>query len=80
MRRGGANGCGPTAGYTPPARTTRGEVRAERGGVVDELPDTSNFYAALHTPLAREQVAGLYGALGWRVRKWTWTDYEMFGP
>jgi hypothetical protein len=47
---------------------------------VGELPDTSNFYSSLHTTLSREQVAGLYGALGWRVRKCSWTDYEVFGP
>jgi hypothetical protein len=45
-----------------------------------EIPDTSNFYSSLHTTLSREQVAGLYGALGWEVRKCSWTDYEVFGP
>ena len=45
-----------------------------------ELPDTSNFYSSLHTTLSREQVAGLYGALGGRVRKCSWTDYEVLGP
>jgi hypothetical protein len=45
-----------------------------------EIPDTSNFYGSLHTTLSREQVAGLYGALGWRVRKCSWTDFEVFGP
>ena len=45
-----------------------------------EMPDTSNFHSALHTTLSREQVAGLYGMLGWKVRKCTWTEYEVFGP
>ena len=42
-----------------------------------ELPDGSNFFSALHTCLSREQVAGLYGALGWQVRKCSWVDYEI---
>lgn len=42
-----------------------------------EVPDTSNFFSSLHTALIREQVAGLYGALGWRVRKCSWVDYEV---
>lgn len=45
-----------------------------------ELPDKPNFYSSLHTTLSREQIAGLYGILGWRVRKCSWTDYEVFGP
>lgn len=47
---------------------------------MDELPDMSNFYSSLHTALTREQVAGLYNALGWRVRKCGWYEYEVFGP
>ena len=42
-----------------------------------ELPDGSNFFSALDTTLSREQVAGLYGALGWCVRKCSWVDYEI---
>jgi hypothetical protein len=45
-----------------------------------EMPDYSNFYSGLYTVLSREQVASLYGALGWRVRRCSWTDYEVFGP
>jgi hypothetical protein len=41
------------------------------------IPDGSNFFSSLHTALTREQVAGLYGALGWRVRKCSWVDYEV---
>ncbi len=44
------------------------------------IPDTSNFFSSLHTSLSREEVAGLYGALGWRIRRCSWTDYEVFGP
>jgi hypothetical protein len=42
-----------------------------------DLPDTSNFFSSLHTALSRKQVAGLYGAIGWRVRKCSWVDYEI---
>jgi hypothetical protein len=42
-----------------------------------EVPDTSNFFSSLHTALSLEQVAGLYGALGWRVRRCSWADYEV---
>jgi hypothetical protein len=42
-----------------------------------EVPDSSNFFSALDTALSREQVAGLYGAVGWRVRKGSWVDYEV---
>jgi hypothetical protein len=27
--------------------------------------------------MSRKQIAGLYGALGWRVGKCTWVDYEV---
>jgi hypothetical protein len=47
---------------------------------MSEMPDHPNFYSALHTTLSREQVAGLYEALGWSARKCSWTDYEVFGP
>jgi hypothetical protein len=42
-----------------------------------EVPDGSNFFSALYTRLTPAQVAGLYGALGWRVRKCSWVDYEV---
>jgi len=45
-----------------------------------ELPDTSNFYSSLHCGLSREQVARLFGALGWRVSKCSWTDFEVKCP
>jgi hypothetical protein len=31
----------------------------------------------LDTALSREEVAGLYGALGWKVRRCSWTDFEV---
>jgi hypothetical protein len=42
-----------------------------------EVPDWSNFFSSLHTSLSREQVAGLYAARGWQVRKCSWVDYEV---
>ena len=42
-----------------------------------ERPDESNFFSAIDTELSREQVAQLYGASGWRVRKCSWIDYEV---
>lgn len=41
------------------------------------MPDGSNFFSTLDTTLTRERVAGLYGALGWRVRKCSWVDDEV---
>lgn len=41
------------------------------------IPESSNFYSSLYTSLTREQVAGLYRALGWRVRQCSWVDYEI---
>jgi hypothetical protein len=41
------------------------------------VPDGSNFFSALDTQLSPEQVARLYGALGWRVRKCSWVDFEV---
>jgi hypothetical protein len=45
-----------------------------------EMPDFPNFFSSLHAALSPAQAAGLYEALGWRVRKCSWTDYEVFGP
>jgi hypothetical protein len=46
---------------------------------VGELPEMSNFYSSLYTSLSREQVAALYGGLGWRVRKCGCNEYEVLG-
>jgi len=45
-----------------------------------EIPDYPNLYCSLNTSLSRKQIAGLYAAIGWEVRKCTWTDFEVFGP
>ncbi len=42
------------------------------------LSDRPNFYSGLTTALTRAEVAALYGAQGWRVRKCSWVDYEVF--
>jgi hypothetical protein len=42
-----------------------------------DIPDGSNFFSSLHTSLSREQVAKLYGALGWKVRQCSSADYEV---
>jgi hypothetical protein len=47
---------------------------------VTQLPEGSNFYSALHTDLSREQVAVLFGAAGWVVRKAGWHDYKVACP
>jgi hypothetical protein len=41
------------------------------------FPDESNFFSSLKTGLSRCQVADLYAPLGWRIRKCSWTDYEI---
>ncbi|HEX5442317.1 MAG TPA: hypothetical protein VFW87_00750, partial [Pirellulales bacterium] len=38
---------------------------------------SSNLFSSLHTSLSKKQVARLYEALGWRVRKCSWMDYEV---
>src|SRR5262249_26314410 len=59
-----------------PPRPVSLSVRPQEGAAVTVIPDGSNFFSALDTQLSAEQVAGLYGALGWRVRKCSWVDYE----
>jgi hypothetical protein len=41
------------------------------------LPANPHFFAALDTTLSPERVAAPYGALGWRIRKCSWVDYEV---
>ena len=50
---------------------------SSEGAKVATIPNFSNFYSSLHTGLTREQVARLYGALGWQVRKCSSVDYEV---
>jgi hypothetical protein len=47
---------------------------------MDDIPDRSNFFASLDTPLSRRSVAGLFARLGWSVRKCSWADYEIRSP
>ena len=42
-----------------------------------EIPNRANFFSILNTLLSKNQVAQLYLAIGWRVRKSTWVDYEI---
>jgi len=58
---------GQPLGVHHPPRRAAARNGLSAGGV-DELLDTWNFYSELQTPLSREQVAALYGALG-RVDK-----------
>lgn len=53
------------------------EAKATERLRVPGIPDESNFFSSLHTGLSRKQVADLYGALGWHVRKCSWVDYEV---
>ena len=41
------------------------------------MPDYANFTCSLDTTSSREEIASLYGALGWRVHKLAWADYEI---
>jgi hypothetical protein len=45
-----------------------------------DIPDGSNFFASLHTPLSRRQVAELFAPLRWRARRRGWADYEVICP
>jgi hypothetical protein len=45
-----------------------------------DIPDRSNFFASLHTPLSRRRLVGLFARLGWSVRKCSRTDYEIRSP
>lgn len=39
-----------------------------------------HVHCSLDTTLSCEQVAGLYGAIGWGVRKCGWHQYEVVCP
>ena len=41
------------------------------------MPDSANFACSLDTTSSREEIASLYGALGWRVHRLAWADYEI---
>lgn len=44
------------------------------------LPDGSTFFAVLHPQRPREDVAALYRALGWRVRRCGHEAFELTCP
>jgi hypothetical protein len=44
---------------------------------MSETPNFANFYSTLETALSKKQIADLYGAIGWHVRKCTYVDYEI---
>lgn len=41
------------------------------------VPETSNFFATLDTTKSNADVADLFRASGWSVRKCSWTDFEV---
>ncbi len=43
----------------------------------ESLPDAPNLYALLWTDLDAGEVAALYEALGFRVRRSAWTEFEI---
>src|SRR4051812_11652474 len=45
-----------------------------------DLPESSNFFCLLQTPLSRAEVADRYRRHGWQLRKSSWTDYEVALP
>lgn len=46
-----------------------------------KLPDQSNFYGSLDTTFSRWQIAELFGAAGWEVRKPDdWEHVEVHCP
>jgi hypothetical protein len=42
-----------------------------------EIPEFDNFCSSIDTTLSRKEIADLYSAIGWRVRKCSWADYEV---
>lgn len=45
-----------------------------------DIPGWSNLFGSVRTDKTPEQVAALFGAAGWRVRRCSWADYEVFSP
>jgi hypothetical protein len=43
----------------------------------DAIPEGSNFFGSLVTSLSKGEIAQLYGAAGWTVRKCSWVDFEI---
>lgn len=47
------------------------------GAPMSDRIDCSDFFSTLDTTLTRKQIARLYEAIGWQVRKCAWKDYEI---
>jgi hypothetical protein len=58
-----------------PAQSKDGSMTEKRP--MDDITDSSDFFASLHTPLSRRRVARIFARLGWSVGKGNWTDYEI---
>jgi hypothetical protein len=43
----------------------------------DTIPDSSNFFGCLSTPLSKEEIVGKFAARGWTSRRIAWHDYEV---
>ena len=41
------------------------------------MPEVANFFCSLETTSSRQDVANLYGELGWQIRKCSWMGYEV---
>lgn len=41
------------------------------------IPEKPNFFSMIGAGFDRQQIAELYREAGWRVRKCSWTDYEI---
>jgi hypothetical protein len=44
---------------------------------VDSFPERNNFYGAIETALNKSELAAVFAASGWSIRKCTWEDYEL---
>lgn len=43
----------------------------------NQLPDSSNFFATIFTEKSKAEIAQLYKSAGWKLRKCTFTDFEI---
>ena len=41
------------------------------------LPDLSNVYGVIYSPLSKEEIAKSFGKVGWNVRKADWINWEI---
>lgn len=44
---------------------------------MSQLPESSNFFSSVHHGLTKAEVVALFQRAGWKVRKCSWTDYEV---